>query len=83
MSRDIFWAETEPLKKGDYSEGTSQKVFEYRNCNDCHSTLVTKMNDDRDNSTEGEQRRTEWKQRFQFLVSNGVSKDRAKEILKK
>jgi hypothetical protein len=83
LSRESYWDETEALVHGNYSRGTNSSVFEYRNCTDCKSTLVTKFVDQRDLSTEGLKKRTEWGKQFEFLVANGVDPDRAKSILKK
>jgi hypothetical protein len=80
--RKSFWEATLPLEKGNYSKGTKGNVFEYRNCSDCGSTLITEFKNERDQSQKGEQCRREWAQRFKFLVSNGVDEERARSILR-
>jgi len=79
--RQSYWDQTSPLEHGNYSRGSKNHIFEYRNCNDCSSTLVTKFVDERDASAEGVKKREQWKQQFQFLVSNGIPEERAKSIL--
>ncbi len=82
-NRQSYWESTSPLEHGNYSNGNQNDIFEYRNCNDCSSTLVTKLLDERDHSNEGNKKREQWEQQFQFLVSNGIPKERAKTILSK
>lgn len=83
LSRESYWEKTEALDHGNYSKGTENTVFEYRNCSDCKSTLVTKFVDERDLSDQGQEKRMQWSKQFEFLVSNGVEAERAKSILSK
>lgn len=81
-SREQYWKDTHKLIKGDYSEGEEDSIFEYRNCNDCESTIICEMAEERDNSPEGQIKRESWNKQMEFLVKNGIELDRAKKILK-
>jgi hypothetical protein len=83
LNRESYWEKTEALDRGDYSRGTKGAVFEYRNCTDCKSTLVIKLINERDDSVAGIEKRVHWNKQFQFLVSNGITVERAKSILNK
>lgn len=81
QDRNQFTKETTLLPNGVYSRGTKGKVFEYRNC-DCGSTLVCAVESHRDNSPEGSLKRLEFDRQIMFLQSNGISRERAVEMVR-
>jgi hypothetical protein len=79
---DDFIKNTEALANGDLSQGPKRSVLAYRNC-PCGSTITIKLEDLRDYSEEGKERRQLFKEKLLVHLENGVDEDDAIEIVKK
>jgi hypothetical protein len=77
-----FLANTTPLPAGDLSQGPKESVLSYRNCS-CGSTITIKVQDMRDNSSQGIKQREEFRKRLQAHIENGTPEAEAIKIVKK